>query len=188
MKNILATGDIPDDAGVAIEYTIPQTSKRIDFILTGRNPDNIDTAIIVELKQWETASLTPKDAVVETFLGGAQREVAHPSYQAWTYAALLEDFNEAVETGDIKLRPCAYLHNCVSHDVVLAEFYKEHLDKAPAFLKRDADKLRRFIQQHVRKGDQNQIIYRIENGRIRPSKSLTEHLSSLLEGSQDDGG
>lgn len=185
MKNILATGDIPDDAGVAIEYTIPQTSKRIDFILTGRNPGNIDTAVIVELKQWETASLTPKDAVVETFLGGGQREVTHPSYQAWTYAALLEDFNEAVETGDIKLRPCAYLHNCVSYDTLHADFYAEHLDKAPAFLKHDADKLRRFIQQHVRKGDQNQIIYRIENGRIRPSKSLTEHLSSLLEGNQE---
>lgn len=111
MKNILATDDIPDDTGVAIEYAIPQTSKRIDFILTGRNPDNIDTAVIVELKQWEKASSTPRDAVVETFLGGAQREVTHPSYQAWTYAALLEDFNEAVETGDIRLRPCAYLHN-----------------------------------------------------------------------------
>lgn len=185
IKDVVATRDIPDDTGVAIEYTIPQTSKRIDFILTGRNPDDVDTAVIVELKQWETVEETDKDAVVRTFLGGTQREVTHPSYQAWTYAALLEDFNEAVEHGNIKLRPCAYLHNCLSHEVLLSDFYKEHLDRAPAFLKRDAEKLRRFIQQHVRKGDRNQIIYRIENGRIRPSRSLADHLSSLLQGNQE---
>jgi len=185
MKNVVATRDIPNDAGVAIEYTIPQTSKRIDVILSGRSADDVDTAVIVELKQWETADATGKDAVVRTFLGGDQREVTHPSYQAWTYAALLEDFNETVERENIKLWPCAYLHNCVSHETVLSDFYKEHLARAPAFLKRDADKLRRFIQQHVRKGDRNQIIYRIENGRIRPSKSLADYLSSLLQGNRE---
>jgi hypothetical protein len=36
MSNILEDEGIPGDTGVAIEYRIPQTSKRIDFILTGR--------------------------------------------------------------------------------------------------------------------------------------------------------
>ncbi|WP_238387954.1 hypothetical protein, partial [Pararcticibacter amylolyticus] len=36
----------------------------------------------------------------------------HPSYQAWSYAALLQDFNETVATDNIQLKPCAYLHNC----------------------------------------------------------------------------
>ena len=35
MDRVLTDDDIPSDAGVAIEYHIPQTSKRIDFILTG---------------------------------------------------------------------------------------------------------------------------------------------------------
>jgi uncharacterized protein len=29
--------DIPDDAGVGIEFQIPQTAKRIDMLLSGRN-------------------------------------------------------------------------------------------------------------------------------------------------------
>ena len=37
MNNVLVDGEIPADAGVAIEYTIPQTAKRIDFILTGKD-------------------------------------------------------------------------------------------------------------------------------------------------------
>ena len=142
MKNVLEDSPIPDDAGVAIEYQIPQTAKRVDFILTGRNPEDRDTAVIVELKPWESVEATAKDAIGEPFLGGAVREVAHPSYQAWTYAALLEDFNEAVEQDAIRLHPCAYLHNCVSPEVK-SGFYGEHLQRAPAFLKEDAVLVRR---------------------------------------------
>ncbi|MEM7708489.1 MAG: hypothetical protein AAF358_23240 [Pseudomonadota bacterium] len=32
MNNALLGAGIPDDAGVAIEYKVPQTSKRVDFI------------------------------------------------------------------------------------------------------------------------------------------------------------
>lgn len=184
MKNILDVRDMPDDAGVAIEYVIPQTGKRIDFILTGQNAEGQDTALIVELKQWETVEETEKDGIVRTFLGGSRREVQHPSYQAWTYAALLTDFNEAVEHHRIKLRPCAYLHNCVS-DSVNSDFYRDHLERAPAFLKKDAERLQDFIRLHVRKGDRNRIIYSVENGRIRPSKSLADHLASLLKGNRE---
>ena len=40
MNNILLDDDIPNDAGVAIEYKVPQTSKRIDFILSGKDEHN----------------------------------------------------------------------------------------------------------------------------------------------------
>jgi len=51
MSNALEDEAIPDDTGVAIEYKIPQTSKRIDIILTGINEQNKSTAVILELKQ-----------------------------------------------------------------------------------------------------------------------------------------
>jgi len=35
MRNLVNTPLIPDDAGVALEYNIPVTNNRIDFILTG---------------------------------------------------------------------------------------------------------------------------------------------------------
>jgi hypothetical protein len=65
----------------------------------------------VELKQWDKVKKTTKDAIVSTRFAAGEQEVAHPSYQAWSYAALLKNFNEAVYTGGIELRPCAYLHN-----------------------------------------------------------------------------
>lgn len=135
MRNVLDDVDIPDDAGVALEFKVPQTSKRIDFILTGfgRAPRRRPAAVIVELKQWEHAEATPMDGVVRTFVGRAERDVPHPSYQAWSYAALLEDYNEAVEESGADLRPCAYLHNCTSTELG-GEHYRVHLARAPLFL------------------------------------------------------
>ena len=185
MDRVLDDPDIPHDTGVAIEYNIPQTGKRIDMILTGTNHDRQRTAVIVELKQWQKAAATRKDAIVSTFVGGREREMNHPSYQAWSYAMLIEDFNEAVRLDPIHLRPCAYLHNCESGSVIHAPFYAEHTKAAPAFLKDDALKLRAFIKTHVKYGDKGETIYRIRDGRIRPSKSLADHLASMIQGNRE---
>jgi len=185
MSQILTDDEIPANAGVAIEYTLPQTTKRIDFILTGKGQNKQDAVIIIELKQWETVKATQMDGVVRTFVGGAEREVSHPSYQAWTYAALLEDFNEVVQEENIGLRPCAYLHNCVSDSVINDPFYESHIRKAPVFFRKDAQKLADFIKRYVKYGDSCEVMYRIDHGRIRPSKSLADKLVSLLKGNQE---
>jgi len=185
MHRILSGDEIPDDAGVAIEFGIPQTSKRIDFILTGRNEDQRQVAVIVELKQWTEARATQKDGVVETWMGGAQVETGHPSYQAWSYAVLLEDYNEAVRERDITLKPCAYLHNCVSTTSINSPFYREYTKKAPAFLRDDAEKLRSFLQQYVKYGDSGEAIYQIRDGKISPSKNLADRLLSMLQGNRE---
>ena len=45
MYRVLNVPTIPDDAGIAIEYNIPQTSKRIDFIIDGCS-EPIDCIIV----------------------------------------------------------------------------------------------------------------------------------------------
>ena len=185
MNNVLIAADIPGNAGVAIEYQVPLTSKRVDFILSGADSQNRDTAIIVELKQWTEVDATAKDAIVETFVGGAKREVTHPSYQAWTYAALIRDFNVEVQEGHIDIRPCAYLHNCVAPSPVSSDCYAEHTARAPLFLRNDADRLSAFLNRYVKHGDASRTLYRIEHGRLRPSKSLADHLVSLLQGNRE---
>lgn len=185
MNNIVNDAGLPDDAGIAIEYKIPGTGKRIDFIMTGLNEAMQNVAVLVELKQWSKATTTDMDGIVNTFVGGRLGDHEHPSYQVWSYAALLEDFNANVQDNDIALHPCAYLHNYRPDDVIRNDFYKKYLDLAPAFLQNDADKLRDFIKRFVKYGDKNNVMYLIENGKIRPSKQLADSLSSMLEGNQE---
>lgn len=186
MYDILRDKEIPDDSTVAIEYQIPMTSKRIDFILAGQGDSDNDNAIVIELKQWEKVGLSGLDGIVETdFYGG--REVSHPSYQAWAYVTLLKGFNEAVYEGNINLQPCAYLHNYFPDEVIRHEFYKEYTEKAPVFLQGDEEKekLQDFIKSFIKYGDKNKVIYRIENGKIKPSKALTDSLSKMLKGNEE---
>ncbi|WP_426094059.1 DNA/RNA helicase domain-containing protein [Flavobacterium sp. DSR2-3-3] len=185
MNNVLVDNEIPKDAGVIIEYQIPQTSKRIDFILTGQDEKNKNYAILIELKQWSESEMTDKDAVVTTFVGKRNREVSHPSYQAWSYASLLEGFNEAVYTSNIQLKPCAYLHNYTADNKLDNKFYQEYIDLAPLFFKTDIFKLRDFIKKFVKFGDKDNIMFEIDGGRIRPSKSLADNLSSMLKGNDE---
>ncbi|EKD52652.1 MAG: hypothetical protein ACD_61C00282G0014 [uncultured bacterium] len=184
MKDVMQDVEIPDDAGVAIEYKIPQTSKRIDFILTGNDNEKKKVAIIVELKQWSKGiHLSEKDGVLGTdFYEG---ESPHPSYQAWSYTTLLTDYNSSIEDKSISLVPCAYLHNYEADSVIDNVFYKEYLEKAPVFFKHDLYKLQSFIKKFVKYGDKGDTIFDIENGKIRPSKSLADSLNSMLHNNKE---
>ena len=185
MKNVLEIANTPTDALVTIECQIPQTSKRIDFILTGLDANRNQNAVIIELKQWSEAEATSKDAVVRTYVGGGVREVSHPSYQAWSYADLLKNFNRSVEDNNIQLSPCAFLHNCENKTSLTLPFYQHHITKAPLFFKHDIRALADFIKQFVKYGDTQNIMEIIENGEIRPSKALADSVVALLNGKQE---
>lgn len=184
MAKVLQDDEIPEDAGVAIEYQLPRTSKRIDFVITGEDASARSKVVIVELKQWSESRRSEKDGIVWARRGGqtAEREGPHPSYQAWSYAAYLQDFNTAVQDGNLELQPCAYLHNHPRNGEIDHPHYGEHLARAPLFLAKERAKLQAFIRQHVRHGDRHGLLYAIENGRIRPSKMLIDSIAGMLQG------
>lgn len=187
MGKVLHSCSVPGNAGVAIEYGIPQTSKRIDFMLAGANADKRDTLVVVELKQWQTAHKTDMDGIVRTRFEHGEKDVSHPSYQAWSYVSLLKNFNEAVYESDLDLSSCAYLHNYDGSNAIKDPFYADHLTKAPVFLKGETERKRlaQFLEQLVRHGERDNLLYRIENGRIRPSKGLVDSLVGMLQGKEE---
>ena len=188
MYKVLNDDEIPGDAGVAIEFNIPQTSKRVDFMISGYGGENEPGMVIVELKQWDSITeVQGADALVETYVGGGRHKVVHPSYQAWSYAQLIRDYNETVQDRRIRLAPCACLHNYIRHenDALDAAQYKEYLDEAPAFSKGQLLMLRDFIKTSVKKGDRKEVLFQVDHGKIRPSKSLQNAIGSMLKGNRE---
>ena len=92
MYKVVNTPDLSDDAGIAIEYQIPLTAKRVDFIISGLNAKKQEQMVIVELKQWEEAEPTQKPGIVVTRFQHGRGEVAHPSYQAWSFKTTISPF------------------------------------------------------------------------------------------------
>ncbi|MBQ6538779.1 MAG: DUF2075 domain-containing protein [Bacilli bacterium] len=189
MRGVLSDNDIPNNIGIAIEYNIPPTGCRIDFMMSGYKQSK-SNVVIIELKQWDKATeVGEMDGIykVNTFTGGGMRDVNHPSYQAMTYANLIRDYNESVQLEDINVVPCAYLHNYYfdNDDTLLSNNYKEYVEAAPLFGHNDVLKLRDFIKRYIEDGDEGNILYEIDHGRIRPSKMLQDSLSQMLKGNKE---
>lgn len=188
MYKVLNDQDIPSDAGIAIEYNIPKTSKRVDFLISGYGKKEDANVVLIELKQWDELEAVPgRDGLVQTYTGNAVRQVVHPSYQAWSYVMLISDYNASVQEGMVSIFPCAYLHNYRRHnqDPLDAEQYEVYLEDAPAFTRGEVTKLRDFIKKSIRTGDNKELIYKIDSGRIKPSKSLQDSIAKMLKGNRE---
>lgn len=81
--------------------------------------------------------------------------------------------------------PCAFLHNYQEDHIISNECYAEYIVKAPLFLKSDAGKLQDFIKKYIKYGSKEDIIYLIDNGKLRPSKQLADALNSMLHGNRE---
>ena len=187
MRNIVDDRDIDDDVQIAIEYAIPQTSKRVDFIIVGADDDNRDNIVIVELKQWSEAEVVDDQMhySVKTYVAKDKRIVAHPSYQAFSYAKLLTNYSQYIQDQKIGLYPCSYLHNYRPEfkSALSSEIYKEWYTAAPFFIRDETRQFAAFVKKYVtRKSKRGDLLYEIEEGRIRPTKSLQDALSDMVLG------
>ncbi len=185
MFHVMSDSSIPNDSTVAVEYRLNGRKFRIDFLIAGRDSSGKESMVIVELKQWEDISFSVLDGHVRTFLGGAQRDQPHPSYQAWSYAYHLSTFNEYVYSNDLQIAACAYLHNCKSKEVVGDERYQSDTVKAPVFIKGEIDPLRELIKTRINQGVGEEMLKRVDTSPIRPSKQLAEAVGSMLEGLEE---
>lgn len=187
MYKVMEDKSIPDESMIAIEYRIPNSNKRVDFIVSGEDQMGRESAVVIELKQWQKMEkVESKEAIVKTNLHGRNVETIHPSYQAWSYVSMIEDYNEDVRRYKINLKPCAYLHNyrLKENDDLVDECYEYYIDKAPVFTRGDTDRLSKFISKYIKKENPD-VLYHIDHGRIVPSKSLQDSLSSMLRGNQE---
>ena len=187
MRDIVDDSEIDDEVQIAIEYNIPQTSKRVDFILIGADARQKENIVIVELKQWSKAEVVDDDMhfSVRTFVANDKRIVCHPSYQAYSYSRFLNNYSQTIHEKDIRLIPCAYLHNYLPayKPALSADIYKEWYTTAPFFIMDEVRQFNDFIKKYVtRKSAHGDLLYQIENGRIRPTKSLQDALSTMVRG------
>lgn len=187
MRNIVDDADIDDDVQIAIEYNIPQTSKRVDFIIIGANEKGKDNIVIVELKQWTKAEVVDDDMhfSVRTFVANDKRIVCHPSYQAYSYSRFISNYSQVVNAERIQLVPCAYLHNYLPtyKQALSAEIYKDWYTSAPFFIMNEAQQFSDFVKRFVtKKSSKGDLLYLIDHGRIKPTKSLQDALATMVKG------
>lgn len=190
-NSLRAVSQVLDDAGlrdhgILLEYQLPMTSKRLDCMVTGQDGDGRDSAVILELKQWERCGDAGAENLVTTRLGGAERDVLHPAAQVGQYRHYLEDSHTAFyePPAPVRLASCAYLHNYHSGDgdILFSEKFRSILARSPVFTADDVAPLQEFLVERVREGRGEPVLRRVERSRYRPSKKLLEHVGQVVKG------
>ena len=190
MRNIVDDPDIDDEIQICIEYNIPLTSKRVDFIIAGADQNHNENIIIVELKQWQKAEVVADDMhyCVKTFVANTDRIVCHPSYQAYSYSCFLKNYSQSITDETINLVPCAYLHNYQPEyrQTLSDPIYKEWYDIAPFFIKNETASFSSFIKKYItKKSSKGDLLYLIDHGRLKPTKALQDSLVSMVKGNKE---
>lgn len=177
------------DHGVLLEYQLPLSSKRLDCMITGKDKTGSDNAVIIELKQWEICKDSDCENEVITWVGGAERELLHPSAQVGQYKMYLKDSHTAFYEGvpPVDLNACAYLHNYPKDekDVIFFKKFETLLKENPLFTKDDVPALEEYLVAKLEKGQGLDVLDKVEKSKYRPSKKLMNHVSNVIKGNSE---
>jgi DUF2075 family protein len=178
-----------DDHGVILEFQLPLTSRRLDCLVCGKDGHARDSAVIIELKQWDKCGRAAGDNLVSTWVGGSERDILHPSAQVGQYHQYLADNHTAFHEGPapVQLKSCAYLHNYFSEedDPLLDDSFSALLRQFPTFTADDVLLLKDFLISGLSGGSGQPVLRKIEESKYRPSKKLMEHVSSVIKGKKE---
>ena len=154
MKNAVEYASLKEDM-IVVEYELPYSNQRIDCMLFGRGPAGGDNVVLMELKQWSKAEECDVENNVVTFVGGANRMEAHPSYQVGGYHMYLKDFVKVFEEAPpLSLSSACDCHNYPRSDAVLFDDrFAEILSEFPLFAKEDIGSLAGYLKARLAEGN-----------------------------------
>lgn len=178
--------DVADlrDQGVIVEYQLPLTSKRLDVMVTGVDrPTGDHSAVIVELKQWDSVAPSQVPECVETWVGGGLRNVLHPSRQAADYRRYLLDTHTTFSDLEVGLQSCSYLHNLAESNAqaIFDDAFAELVAANPAFVAERASDLAGYLDHTVGGGSGGDALEAVVTGRFRPHPRLMRHVAEMIE-------
>ena len=176
-----------NDLMIILEYDLPYSTNRIDAMLFGKGTDQTDNVVVLELKQWSEVKDCDVEGNVKTFLGRAERMVAHPSFQVRGYHYYLSDFLEVFnQSPQTSLSSCVYAHNysTMNEPVLLYPKFRPIIEQFPVFGKEDFGKLGDYLKARLSVGKGLEIYSRFLMSGIRPSKKLIDHTKDMVGGQQ----
>ena len=120
-------------------------------------------------------------------VNGMYKIEPHPSYQSLSYAKNMKNFYVAVQEEKIIVKPCSCLHNYkkTENDAITNAHYKELLKESPIFLNGEEDKLKQFITDNIKYGDNKETIHMIKNQGITDLKQLQDNILNILKGKEE---
>lgn len=182
MKNVIEKNSLNDNM-IILEYGLPYSSERIDFMIFGKSTAGKDNVVLIELKQWSDVRDCDIEGNVEIFVGGGFKIKEHPSQQVGGYHYYLLDFVKAFEEHEMGLSSCVYCHNYSKskNNVLFLPKFESFLNEFPLFTKDEVETIGKYLKERLSGGHGLDIFNRFVTSEIKPSKKLMEHAKRMIE-------
>jgi hypothetical protein len=171
------------EPSVLLEYHLPLSNRRIDVVLTGYNALGEARCLVIELKQWSSATLEPSnpDAYNVVVLGKIRH---HPCDQAKSYADYLNACQGAFTSGALQATAVAYCHNlgATGARALRDPRYHAAVQAAPLFARGEEDALLQHVRETVGFGDGSVVLRQVTAATFRPGKRVLESVEAVLKG------
>lgn len=185
MSNVISNSKIPNNCTIVLEYNLPISSSRVDFIISGYDECDREKLLLFELKQWSKVEIVENsDILLETYVGNGLKKVVHPAYQVLTYKDLLCDYNKYIQSNNVVVVPCVVMHNYLTDEIINSDKFLGITSDVNMFYKDDFGKLINFLNASFLSGDDSKIINNIDNSDFCPSKKLQDTISDLMLGKE----
>jgi hypothetical protein len=153
---------------------MPGSNCRADAILVGIDHEGRRSAVVVELKQWDAASLAVDGFNVR--LGGQVHP--HPSDQATGYRDCLADLSPAFADLPTNIRSCAFLHNASAIGLrhLTSDPFAKLVQLSPIFAGDQAEAMAAWISETLCAPPDSRFLAELES----PGVNVSKHLFSTV--------
>ncbi|WP_254859857.1 DUF2075 domain-containing protein [Gordonia sp. IITR100] len=159
-----------EQAELLLEYRLPLTSKRADVVVCGVHPKTGEASyVVVELKQWNTATVL--EGTDDVVLYDGDRERLHPIEQVSRYCSHIADFIAALAGSSEQLAGVAYLHNATDDGVRSLWGYPES-QTGRMFTGQRRNELIDFLRSRIADKPGADAADQLMSSAVRPSKQL----------------
>lgn len=165
---------------LAVEYRLPASASWCDLVLLGKG-DGKPSAVILELKDWETAGDRP--GPTESLIERKGRLDLHPSDQVRGYVEYCRRFHSTVLETAADVNGCVYFTRPVMTGSYSAAPHESLTAAFPVFadLRKDVDTgLPEFLSAHLRKPDFN-FASKFEQGTYRQDRDFCLQMAKQIE-------
>ncbi len=166
-----------DQGGLSLEYRLPASSSWCDAVLLGAGQER-PVAVIVELKNWETAGDQPgpRPELVR-HLG---KELLHPSAQVRGYTEYCRRFHSTVQERKADVQGCVFMTRPVDIGPYLEPPHDQLVARYPVFPSwKGADGLPAFLQNFLRKPDPG-FARDFESGGYRQDRNFVRQVAKTI--------
>ncbi len=189
LKDVLETSNLVQN-NLIIEYELPfAKNSRIDFILFGRDENENDNIVIIELKQWSNNHVedSEDDGNVVVDYGKFKKSNPHPSLQVEGYFWHLRDYMTIFEEENPAfLSACVYCHNYSkgTNEVLYLPKFNKNLQEYPLFSKQEMIELGAYLKKKLGEGKGLEVLERFNLSILKPSKRLLDHTGEMINKQQ----